>query len=101
MIDMEHIRREPEAFRRAIAAKRIPLKLDDLLEADKQRRALVRDVEELRQKRNRITEFVAAQAANREQHIEESRLIGLTLATKETELQKIDAEFQRLMAYVP
>lgn len=101
MIDIEQIRQNPEAFQRAIANKGIPLKLELLLAADDKRRAIGKEVNRLREQRNRITELVVAEPQNRDLHIAQSRIVGNELAEKATELQKIESEYERLMAFVP
>lgn len=101
MIDIDKIRKDPELFRRAIATKRIPLSLDRLLEIDEQRRTVKSDVDALRQKRNRISELVASNAANREELIADGRQVGDELSSKEAQLKTIELEFDQLMALVP
>src|SRR4029453_865498 len=101
MIDIENIRRQPETFRRAICAKRIPLELNELLQIDEQRRKLGKQVNQLREQRNRVSELVATDPDNRDQYIAESKAIGHELASQETALRTVDGEFARLMALVP
>lgn len=101
MIDIGEIRENPEVFRRAIVDKGIDLDLDRLLDVDARRRAIGKEVNELREQRNRITEQVKKSSEDRQANIERSREIGAELAGKEADLQTIDAEFARLMAFVP
>ena len=101
MIDIENIRRQPEMFRQAIAAKRIPLELDELLQIDEQRRNLSKQVNQLREQRNRVSELVSSDPDNRDQYIAESKSIGQELASQETALRTLDSNFARLMALVP
>lgn len=101
MIDIEQIRQNPDAFRRAIKTKRIPLELDRLLEVDSQHRKLVNGVTLLRQKRNEISDSIAASLQVRDQHVVTSREIGSELKAKGAELQILESEFAGLMALVP
>jgi seryl-tRNA synthetase len=101
MIDIEQIRRNQDAFRRAIKTKRIPLELDRLLEVDEQRRKLVNAVTLLRQKRNQISDSIAAGLQDREQYVATAREVGAELKAKEAELQILESEFTSLMALVP
>ncbi len=101
MIDIEQIRKNPDRFRHAVTAKRIPLDLDRLLELDKERKTLTGLVEQLRQTRNRTSEAIANNPDNRAELIAKSRTIGEELSQKEKEFEKIEFEFKKLMALVP
>lgn len=103
MIDIEQIRQHPDQFRRAIKTKRIPLNLDELLEADEQRRKVGTEVNRLRQMRNEISELIARDSNNekRAERIAESKGIGEQLIAREGELDTIEADYRRLMALVP
>lgn len=101
MIDIEQIRKNPDAFKLAIAAKRIKLDLERLLQVDDERRALTKEVNQLREQRNRITDLVTSDGQNRAGHIVHSKEIGAALAVKESDLKAIDVEYQALMAHVP
>src|SRR5262249_44051616 len=101
MIDIEQIRRQPEDFKDAIAAKGIPLNLEELLQIDEQRRTVSREVNRLREQRNRITELVATNPDNRHVYIAESRAVGQELAGREVELRTVESEYARLMGLVP
>ena len=101
MIDIEQIRKNPDAFKRAITTKRITLDLDRLLQVDEERRALTKEVNLLREGRNRVTDLVTSDAQNRADHITRSKEIGAQLVVKEAELKAIDLEYATLMAHVP
>lgn len=101
MIDIGEIRENPERFKQAVTNKGIDLDIDQLLEVDARRRTIGKEVNDLREQRNRISEQVKKSSEDREANIARSREIGTALATKEEELQKIDADFMRLMAFVP
>lgn len=101
MIDIEHIRSNPDAFKRAIATKRIELDLDRLLKVDEERRLLSKEVNLLREQRNRVTDLVTSDGQNRADHIARSKEIGAALVLKENELKALDVEYAALMAHVP
>jgi seryl-tRNA synthetase len=101
MIDIEQIRTNPDAFKRAIATKRIKLDLDRLLQVDEERRALTKEVNQLREQRNRVTDLVTTDGQNRADHIARSKEIGAALVLKEIELKAVDIEYAALMAHVP
>jgi seryl-tRNA synthetase len=59
MIDIERIRKYPEKYRETIRAKRIPLDFDRLLHLDVQCRELTSKTNQLRERRNKLSEQVA------------------------------------------
>lgn len=101
MIDIEQIRNNPEAFKQAIATKRINLDLDRLLLVDEERRLLSKEVNLLREQRNRITDLVTTDGPNRANHIAHSKEVGAALVVKESELKAVELEYHKLMAHVP
>jgi seryl-tRNA synthetase len=101
MIDIEKIRQHPEQFRRAIKTKKIPLDLDSLTAADQKRLVLLGEVNRLRELRNKVSETIANKPAEKAILIAQARKDGEELAVKENELEKINAEFAQLMAFVP
>jgi seryl-tRNA synthetase len=101
MIDIEQIRKNPDLFKHAIAAKKIPLDLNRLLEIGKERKILTGIIEQLRQTRNRTSEAIANSTDNQTELIAKSRINGEELSQKEKEFEKIEFEFKKLMALVP
>jgi seryl-tRNA synthetase len=49
MIDIQDIRRNPDRYKYAARAKRVPISIDELLEVDVQRRDAEREVQQLRE----------------------------------------------------
>ena len=90
MIDIEQIRKNPDAFKSAIAAKRIKLDIERLLQVDEERRMLGKAVNQLREQRNRITDLVTSDGQNRASHIAHSKEIGAALSLKESHLKSLD-----------
>jgi len=101
MHDIEDIRQHADAYRKAIADKGVPLKLDHLLDIDRQRIALKAGVDRLRHDRNLISEQIAKGEIDRQENIPRARQIGEELASLEGQLQETSTEFDRLMAIVP
>jgi seryl-tRNA synthetase len=93
MLDIQFIRENTEKVKKGIADKQSdPSSVDKLLELDGVRRKLIVEVEELRAKRNKVAE---------EKNIEEGKKIKAELKGKEPELEKIQKEFEELLAQVP
>ncbi|MDR3613230.1 MAG: serine--tRNA ligase [Candidatus Obscuribacterales bacterium] len=100
-IDIEDIRREPEKYRKAIAAKHIDLDLDELLDLDSKRRAIVYENDLLRAERNKITAAVKAGTGTREELIADARRVGEQIAELEENLQLLQNRFAILAGFVP
>ncbi|MBX9666175.1 MAG: serine--tRNA ligase [Candidatus Obscuribacterales bacterium] len=101
MIDIEKLRKDPDAYRHAIKTKRVPLELDQLLALDENRRDLSGEVDKLREQRNKLSDLVAAEPKRRDELIADSRTIGKTLTEREAQFREVDGEYNRLMALVP
>ena len=63
MIDLEHLRQNPGLYKTAVARKRIPLDIDQLLAADVELRGLRQQLDRLREERNKLSGLVAQAAA--------------------------------------
>lgn len=100
MIDIELIRKNPEQFRAAIARKRVPLELDELLELDGQRRQLSERVNKLRQERNRLSKL-GEDPEKRAECKAEARQLGEQLDKLEGQLQRAELDYLRMMSFVP
>lgn len=102
MIDIDHIRKNPDAYRRAVKTKRIDVNVDDLLEVDERKREVAKQVTDLRTERNRLTVLIATAAAdNRDATIAQSREVGAKLAEREEALKELEAAYGTLMAFMP
>jgi seryl-tRNA synthetase len=101
MQDIEDVRQNPDAYRRAIANKGLPLELDQLLAVDKQKTLLKARVDSLRHERNVISEKIAKGEIERQENIPRARQIGDQLTSLETEWQEASLALERLMAIVP
>jgi len=60
MLDLQRIRDNPEAVKRASTNKKNPVNIDELIEIDGQRRAIIKEVEELKSLRNRKSPEIAS-----------------------------------------
>lgn len=102
MLDVRFIREHPELVREAARKKRVDFNVDDLLDTDTKRVAILRDVEELRAKMNIGSEAVAnAPEAERKHMITDLRTIKTDLAKKEERLKELSEEWRQLMFRVP
>jgi seryl-tRNA synthetase len=102
MLDIAFIRDFPELVKAGAKKKHIEVDVDRLLDVDRQRRALITEIEQLRAERNRKSRAVSGlPASEREALLAETRAISAQLKRSETALAPLEAEFERLMLQVP
>ncbi|MBU6454526.1 MAG: serine--tRNA ligase [Cyanobacteria bacterium REEB67] len=101
MIDLEHLRHNPDLYRKAIKQKRIDLDLTVLLAQDAAVRDLRRQVDGLRAERNRISARVAAGTLTRDEASLHSRTFSERLELAEKELKGTEHAFAKLTALLP
>lgn len=100
MLDIQFIRYNPELVKEKAGQKQVKVDIELLLELDNQRRALLTQIESLRQKRNdhadKIKKGQPSQAA-----IGEGRRIKEELAKLEHKLELVDEKFRPLLRSIP
>ncbi len=104
MLDPRFIREHPDAVEAGAKARGGPIPLPEFLDADARRRAILRDVEEKKARRNRASEVVAAAKRRGEDvssAIAESRRLGAEIQAADAELRQIDAELAALALRFP
>jgi seryl-tRNA synthetase len=102
MLDIAFIRDFPELVKAGAKKKHIEVDVDRLLDVDRQRRALITEIEQLRAERNRKSRAVSGlPASEREALLAQTRAISEQLKRSETALAPLEAEFERLMLQVP
>ena len=102
MLDIAFIREFPELIKAGAKKKHIQVDVDRLLEVDRQRRALITELERLRAERNRKSKAVSSvPPSERQALLAETRVITERLKHGETALAPLEEEFERLMLRVP
>ncbi len=104
MIDLKVLREDPERVRTAIANKGSDCDLDAVLEADRVRRAGLREVEDLRSRQKAAnTEMAALPKGSPEfkEKVGEMKRLAAEVKEKEAELRKVEASWQELVLTVP
>jgi seryl-tRNA synthetase len=103
MIDVNDIRRRPEAYKQAIRDKRIgEIDVDALLEWDDRRKLVQTEVDELRRERNTLAAATQTVAENqRAQHLAKARELGIELNAKEGELRTVQEWLTQLALRIP
>ena len=102
MLDIRTIRDNPEAVRAGAARKRIPLDLDRLLALDDRRRALIREVEDVKAEQRRRGKAVGTLAPDaRGAEVAALAQLKESIGAGEVELAAVMAEWEALMLRVP
>ncbi len=104
MLDLKFVRENPEEVRRAMELKGEEGDLDGLLARDKERRNLLKEVEELKQIRNRVSKEIGRVGAGSEasqQKKDEMREVSVSIKALDDKLRLIDAEMEQLLLSLP
>lgn len=100
MLDIQFIRDNPDLVKQKTKEKSFEVNIDELLKLDTKRRELLQDIEALRAKRNELTASAKGTKPG-EEDIAEGKKLKEQLSTCETEFEKIDEEFSKLLNLVP
>ncbi|HEX8525926.1 serine--tRNA ligase [Allosphingosinicella sp.] len=102
MLSLSFIRENPEAVRSAAAAKNVQLDLDGLLALDSEVRALKTRIDEIRRRRNEISDaFKTADPAERPALGAQAKALGAETGQVEAALTEKQTELDALMLRLP
>jgi seryl-tRNA synthetase len=102
MLDLKWIRENPDLLRRAIADKRVPLELDDLMAQDRELLELTRTQQVLQEKRNQNAKLIPKAApAERAELVAEGRRIGDELSALKPAIDAATARLRDWLLAVP
>lgn len=106
MLDMKWIRQNSEAVQEAADRKRIPLRVEDLLEWDRRKRGLLQETEEGRKARNRLSQEIglllrAGQTSEAEKMKEQVKEWNDRIAGLEIQLREAEERTGELLMLVP
>jgi seryl-tRNA synthetase len=103
MIDIRVFRENPEKVRDAINNKGIKnLDFNKILEIDEKRSSLLKEVEDLRNQRNKVSDEISkVDASERHKLIESASGIKNKLKEVEEEFEKVDLSFKELFMQIP
>lgn len=102
MIDLNFIRKNKTKIKKAIEKKNIGLNLDELLKLDNERRALIKNVDDLRRRQNDFNKRVIQMPGNEKQKaIDGMKLLANELRTAELALKENEKKFNDMLALVP
>ena len=104
MLDLKEIRRDPDPVRAALARRGAADALDELLELDERRRALLPRLEELRARQNAANDKIAEakrSGGDASAAIEEMRGVAAEVKQLQAEVGQVEGRLQTLLAGVP
>ncbi len=103
MLDIKFIRENREELKKVIKDKNANLDVEQLLELDRKRVKILREIEELKSMKNSINDLImsAKDQTERKEIIEKGKEIKSKLEIKDPEFKKIQKAFDDMMVQVP
>jgi seryl-tRNA synthetase len=102
MLDIQFIRQHPDDVRAAIRNKGFDLDLDVLLEADRERREVTRELEQRRARKNELSALIPkATKEGRPALVDEAKQVRADIEKLEPALAEVQRRYQDLMLRVP
>ena len=104
MIDINLIREKPDTIRQMLLARQMDASpVDQVLQLDEQRRALIQQTEVLKAERNQVSKEISKMKDDdaRQESIEAMRSVGDRIAALDDELRRVQNQLDDLMAYIP
>jgi len=103
MLDLKKIRERPDRFKEGLRKRgRDPRAIDDVLELDQRRRALLAEIERLRAEQNRANdEIPRLTGAARQARIDEMRRLAPRLKELEADLERFESQLDLLLRALP
>lgn len=104
MIDINLIREQPEVVREAMRNRQLdPAPVEDVLQLDAQRRALIQEVEALKAERNAVSKEIGKikDQNERQTRIESMRQVGDRIAELDEHLREVEGRLQDVLATIP
>lgn len=102
MIDLNDLRTRPKDYIDAAKKKRVTMDIPAFLKLDEARRTLLKEVEEMRGKKNIVSKEVPKmKGAEKEKILAEMKTLSETMKKKDDELATVEAEWNRLQLFLP
>lgn len=96
MLDINYIRKNQTAVKKAIKDKNIKLNLDHLLEVDKKRRTLIQEIDKLKAQQNKLSKTKPD-----DKTIKELQELKIKIKKLNDDFNSLKQEYDELMAQVP
>lgn len=104
MLDAKIIRDQPEIIKQMLAKRQIEFPLKELLELDKKRRSLITEAQELKHKRNVVSEQIAMKKKEGQDAstvISEMKFIADRISALDAEIDSAEKRYRELMLMLP
>ncbi len=101
MLDLDLIRRDPDAVRQALGKRGEESTLERILELDAERRGKIRERDELRARRNQVSQELGRSGERPPELLQEMRLVGGNVKSLEEQLRKVEEELTSLLLELP
>ncbi|MAT39005.1 MAG: serine--tRNA ligase [Ectothiorhodospiraceae bacterium] len=104
MLDMKRIRENPDLIRQGIANKNEKDTVGDILELDGKRRAIIQEVDALKNTRNVVSDEIAKLKKNKENaddKIAEMKVVSEKIKGMDSDLREIEEQMDELLLFVP
>jgi seryl-tRNA synthetase len=104
MIDINIMRDDPQRVRKALLDRQIEAEpVEQALELDEQRRALIQEVEGLKAERNAVSKEIGRMKApaERQAKIDAMRAVGERIEALDEQLRQVEAQLNHVMAGIP
>lgn len=105
MLDIKVLRNDTETVKKKVSQRGLePVLIDDILQLDKERRALIVETEELKSRRNKVSQEIAVKKKNKEDAddvIKEMRDVGERIKEIDERLNTIQTDYHDKMSRIP
>ena len=101
MLDLEMIRRDPDAARQALGKRGDDSELERILELDAERRGKIHERDELRAHRNQVSQELGRSGERPPELLQEMRRVGDNVKSLEEQLRKVEEELTALLLNLP
>ena len=104
MLDIKFVRENPEVVEQALKNRGAAMSLEDFLALEKQRRALLAEVEALKSKRNSVSAEVSRRkksGEDAESLIVEMRGVGESISSLDSQVKEVEAKLDDIIKSIP
>ncbi len=104
MIDLKLLRENPNTIRAALKKRGVELDLDTVIEMDRRRRESMTEIQELKSRRNELSEKVGTikrKGEEPEEFMKEARLLAESIKKKEEDQRELECKFEDLVQWLP
>jgi len=101
MIDIKIIRENPEIVKEGLKKRNSKFNLDEIISLDGDYRKILKENEELKAKRNKITDDISKNPAKKNELLPEMQLLKQSIKDAEEKLKKFDELFFDRLLYIP